>query len=57
MMPRLFEDVRVAADEFVASAAPDLSLGEMVALLAGRAEPLADLWNNWGRVRPYLLQA
>ncbi len=57
MMPRLFEDVRVAADEFVASAAPDLSLGEMVALLGGRAEPLADLWNNWGRVRPYLLQA
>ncbi|HEY7827426.1 MAG TPA: hypothetical protein VIB99_04280, partial [Candidatus Limnocylindrales bacterium] len=57
MMPRLFEDVRVAADEFVASAAPDLSLGEMVALLGGRAEPLADLWNNWGRVRPYLLRA
>ncbi len=57
MMPRLFEDVRVAADEFVASAAPDLSLGEMVALLGGRAEPLADLWNNWGRVRPYLLEA
>ncbi|MGH2513386.1 MAG: hypothetical protein ACRDGQ_11930, partial [Candidatus Limnocylindrales bacterium] len=57
MMPRLFEDVRVAADEFVAAAAPDLSLGEMVALLGGRAEPLADLWNNWGRVRAPLLEA
>ena len=57
MMPRLFEDVRVAADEFVAAAAPDLSLGEMVALLGGRAEALADLWNNWGKVRPELLEA
>ncbi len=57
MMPRLFEEVRVAADELVAAAAPDLSLGEMVALLGGRAEPLADLWNNWGKVRPALLEA
>ena len=57
MMPRLFEDVRVAADELVAAAAPDLSLGEMVALLGGRAEALADLWNNWGKVRPALLEA
>ena len=56
-MPRLFADVRVAADELVAAAAPDLSLGEMVALLGGRAEPLADLWNNWGKVRPALLEA
>ena len=56
-MPRLFEDVRVAADEYVAAAAADLTLGEMVALLGGRAEPLADLWNNWGRIRPLLLEA
>jgi hypothetical protein len=56
-MARLFENVRVAADELVAAAAPDLSLGEMVALLGGRAEPLADLWNNWGKVRPILLEA
>lgn len=56
-MPNLFEDVRVAADEYVASAAGELTLGEMVALLRGRAEPLADLWNNWGKVRPLLLEA
>jgi len=56
-MPRLFEEVRVAADEYVAAAAGELSLGEMVALLGGRAEPLADLWNNWGKVRPLLLEA
>lgn len=56
-MPNLFEDVRVAADEYVASAAGELTLGEMVALLRGRAEPLADLWNNWGKVRPFLLEA
>ena len=56
-MAQLFEEVRVAADEYVGSAAGDLTLGEMVALLRGRAEPLADLWNNWGRIRPLLLEA
>jgi len=56
-MAQLFEEVRVAADEYVASTAGDLTLGEMVALLRGRAEPLADLWNNWGRIRPLLLEA
>jgi len=56
-MPSLFEEVRVAADEYVAATAGDLTLGEMVALLRGRAEPLADLWNNWGRIRPLLLEA
>ena len=56
-MPNLFDGVRVAADEYVAAAASDLTLGEMVALLRGRAEPLADLWNNWGRIRPLLLEA
>ena len=36
-MAQLFEEVRVAADEYVASAmAGDLTLGEMVALLRGR---------------------
>ncbi len=57
LMPHLFEQVRVAADEFVASSAGELSLGEMVSLLGGRAEPLADLWNNWGKVRAPLLEA
>jgi len=56
-MPNLFDGVRVAADEYVAAAASDLTLGEMVALLRGRAEPLAELWNHWGRIRPLLLEA
>ncbi|MGH2464302.1 MAG: hypothetical protein ACRDGI_02480, partial [Candidatus Limnocylindrales bacterium] len=56
-MGLLFEEVRVAADEYVTAMAADLTLGEMVALLRGRAEPLADLWNNWGRIRPLLLEA
>jgi hypothetical protein len=56
-MGQLFEEVRVAADEYVTATAGDLTLGEMVALLRGRAEPLADLWNNWGRIRPLLLEA
>jgi hypothetical protein len=56
-MPNLFSGVRVAADEYVAATASDLTLGEMVGLLRGRAEPLAELWNNWGRIRPVLLEA
>ncbi len=55
-MANLFAEVRVAADEYVAATASDLTLGEMVGLLGGRAEPLADLWNNWGRIRPLLLE-
>jgi hypothetical protein len=51
----LFADVRVAADEYLAGAGGDLSLSEMVDLLGRRADALADLWNNWGRVRPVLL--
>ena len=56
-MPHLFDDVRVAADEYVAANAGDLTLGEMIALLRGRAEPLSELWNHWGRIRPLLLEA
>ena len=55
-MPELYRDVTVAADEFIAGAAPDLTLGEMIAVLRGRAEELTDLWNAWGRLRPLLLQ-
>ena len=51
----LYRGIRVAADEYLAARAPDLSLGEMVALLGPRSEPLAELWNAWGRARPLLL--
>ena len=54
-MARLFEDVRVESGRFVAEAAGDLTLGEMIDLLGRRAEDLSDLWNAWGRVRPLLL--
>jgi hypothetical protein len=50
----LFSDVRVMADSFIASRAPALTLGELVRLLGRRAELLADLWNEWPRVRPLL---
>ena len=36
--------------------AGDLTLGELVAMLGRRAEGLAMLWNDWGRVRPLLLE-
>ncbi|HEX7950454.1 MAG TPA: hypothetical protein VF494_08905 [Candidatus Limnocylindrales bacterium] len=52
----LFSEVRVAADEYLAVNAGDLTLGEMVAMLGRRADGLAELWNQWGTVRPLLLQ-
>jgi hypothetical protein len=50
----LFRGVRANADEFIAAGAPALTLGELVRLLGRRAELLADLWNEWPRVRPLL---
>ena len=55
-MAELYRDVIVAADEHLAATAGDLSLSELVALLGRRADGLADLWNEWGRVRPLLLE-
>lgn len=54
-MPELFGQVTVAADEFLATRAPDLDLGEMVAVLGRRSEQLSELWNRWAQVRPLLL--
>jgi hypothetical protein len=51
----LFRDVTVAADEYLAGVAGDLTLAEMVTMLGRRADPLAELWNQWGRIRPLLL--
>jgi hypothetical protein len=52
----LFSEVRVAADEYLAINAGDLTLGEMVTMLGRRADSLAELWNHWGTIRPLLLQ-
>jgi hypothetical protein len=52
----LFREVEVAADEYLAGAAGDLSLAEMVVMLGPRADALVDLWNHWGRIRPLLLE-
>lgn len=54
-MRHLFAEVTVAADEHLAGTAGDLTLGELVSLLGRRADGLAELWNEWGRVRPLLL--
>ncbi len=54
-MPALFHDVRVEAGRYLAETAGGLTMGEMVDMLGRRAEPLAELWNAWGRVRPLLL--
>ncbi len=52
----LFADVEVAADEYLAQAAGDLTLAEMIEMLGRRADGLVDMWNHWGRVRPLLLE-
>ena len=54
-MAGLFSEVQVAATEHLASAAGDLTLGELVTMLGRRADGLAEIWNAWGRVRPVLL--
>jgi hypothetical protein len=55
-MAELLDDVTVAADERLAGAAGDLTLGELVTMLGRRADGLADVWNQWGRLRPLLLE-
>jgi hypothetical protein len=55
-MATLFESVRVTADEYLAVAAADLTLGELVTMLGPRADGLTEVWNAWGRVRPILLE-
>jgi hypothetical protein len=52
---QLFREVRVAGEVFLAGHAPSLTLGELVVMLGRRAEMLADMWNEWDRVRPLLL--
>lgn len=52
--PDLYRSIRVAAEAFIAARAPALTLGELVPLFGRRAEMLADLWNDWPRVRPLL---
>ena len=54
-MSDLWREVTVAADEHLAGAARDLTLGELVTMLGKRADPLTELWNRWGRLRPLLL--
>ncbi len=55
-MATLFEPIRVAAPEYLASAAGDLTLGELVSMLGPRADGLTEVWNAWGRIRPLLLE-
>ena len=55
-MTELYRDVAVAADERLAGAAGDLTLGELVSMLGRRADGLAEVWNHWGRLRPLLLE-
>lgn len=53
---QLFREVEVAADEYLADVAGNLTLAEMVEMLGRRADGMVDLWNQWGRIRPLLLE-
>ena len=55
-MSTLFSDVEVAGAEHLAATAGDLTLGELVTMLGRRADGMADIWNDWGRIRPVLLE-
>jgi hypothetical protein len=48
-------DVRVDTDLFLAEGAPSFAMDELLRLLGWRSELLADLWNEWPRLRPLLL--
>jgi hypothetical protein len=54
-MHDLLREVTVAADEYVWEAAGTLTLGDLISMLGRRADPLTELWNEWGIVRPLLL--
>ena len=54
-METLFRTAFVSASEWLAGAAGELTLGEMIDALGRRADDLADVWNEWGRVRPLLI--
>jgi hypothetical protein len=52
----LYAKATVAADEYLAGVAGDLTLAEMVTMLGRRADGLAEVWNAWGRIRPLLFE-
>jgi hypothetical protein len=52
----LYRNVDIVADEYLAGVAGDLTLAEMVEMLGRRADGLVELWNQWGRIRPLLLE-
>jgi hypothetical protein len=55
-MADLFAEVQVSAAEHLAGNAGDLTLGELVTMLGRRADGLAEVWNDWGHIRPMLLE-
>lgn len=54
-MPGLMTNVRVDTDLLLIQEAPSFTMGEMVKLLGWRSQLLADLWNEWPRLRRLLL--
>jgi len=51
----LMSHVRVDTDLLLSENAPSFTMGELMRLLGWRSEQLADLWNEWPRLRPLLV--
>ena len=51
----LMDNVRVNTEMLLAEDAPSFAMGELMRLLGWRSDLLADLWNEWPRLRPLLL--
>ena len=51
----LYREVTVAAAEYLAGVAGDLTLHEMVTMLGRRADSLAEVWDQWAKIRLLLL--
>jgi hypothetical protein len=51
----LWQGTQVLVEEWLATAAPDLSLGRLIEVLGPRASRLGELWDMWGRLRPLLV--
>lgn len=54
---RLWDGTKVLVDEYLAAAAPDLDLQDLMACLGSDGARLSELWDMWGRLRPLLLNA
>lgn len=52
---QLFRELAIDTTALLANEAPGITMGQLMRLLGRRASEMADLWNEWERVRPLLV--